>query len=141
MSLASRIWPTMPTVGVGSIGAGGRLIIEADIAAGDGNVRRPRQPSARPLDGLLEHVEILGIMRVAEVEIIGEGERLRAGHGKIARAFRDGDQRAEPGLRGDVVGVAIDGGGEIFPGIFAGGDADHGGHRLPGATTVPTRTM
>ena len=47
--------------------------------------------------------------------------------GQVARAFGHGDESAEPGLGRDVVGVAVDGGGEIFPRLLARRDADDGG--------------
>ena len=80
MSFASRMSPTMPTVGVGSIAPAGRLVVEADVAAGDGDVEGAAA-LGEAVDGLLELVEILRVVRIAEVEVVGEREWLRTGHG------------------------------------------------------------
>ncbi len=76
---------------------------------------------------MLELVEILGIVRVSKIEIVGQGQRLRAGHGQVSRAFRHGNQRTALRLERDIVGVAIDRSGQVLPGRLTRGHANDRG--------------
>src|SRR5205814_34370 len=62
------------------------LVVERDVAGDDGDAEglgRTRDP----LDRLTELPPDLGLLRVAEVEAIGESERLAAGTGDVQRSF------------------------------------------------------
>jgi len=116
-----------------------RLVVETDIATRDRNIKRAAALS-QSIDGLLQHVEILRVVRIAKVKIVRQRQRFRAGHGEISRTFRHRDKRTEFRFQRDVVGVAIDRGREIFPRILSVGIRTTAAS-LPGAVTVPTRTM
>ena len=83
----------MPTVGVGSIAADGTFVVEADVAAGDGRAERAAG-LGHAFDRFAELEEILRLVRVAEIEVVGDGERHGAGAGEVARSFGDGDAGA-----------------------------------------------
>ena len=74
----------MATVGVGSIGTAGALVVERQLPPVTGalNARQPRQAA----HGFLELPEELRIVRVAEVQIVGDAQRHRAGAGEVAAA-------------------------------------------------------
>ena len=75
-------------VGVGIDRAGRAFIIEGDIAPGYRGLERPagiRDAAA----GFLELVEDFRLLRVAEVEAVGDAERYRTGAGDVASRLGD----------------------------------------------------
>ncbi len=66
--------PTMPTVGRRIHRAGRALVVEADVAAGHRRVERAAGVGDAAA-GLAELEEDLGLLRVAEVEAVGDAER------------------------------------------------------------------
>ena len=96
----------MPTVGVGIDGAGGTLVVEGDVAAGDRRAERAAGVGDAAA-GLAELEEHLGLLRVAEVEAVGDAERPRAGAGDVARRLGHGGLAALVGIERDEPGVAV----------------------------------
>ena len=104
----SSCTPRTPMTGVGLIGDVAGLVVEADVAAGD---RQAELAAAvgQAADGLGELPHDLGLLRGAEVQAVGDGERLRAGHGDVAVGLGEvqlgAGVRVEPG----EAGVAVEG--------------------------------
>ena len=90
---------------------GGAFVVEADIAAGDGDVEGAAS-LGDSLHGGAELVEVLRLVGVAEVEVVGDTERNGSRAGQVAGALGDGDARTDRGIEAAVDGVAIGGGGE-----------------------------
>src|SRR4029453_467594 len=75
------------------------LVVERDVAGDDGNPER--LGSFRyAVDRLRQLPADLGLLRVAEVEAVGERERLASGAGDVARRVPHGPAPPPPGLRG-----------------------------------------
>ncbi len=91
-SASSRI-PRTPRIGVGSIGLAKSVVIEADVAAGDGNVEGAAGFSDA-IDGFAELPHHFGLFGIAEIEAIGGGQRDARRCSDIARSFGDGMHRA-----------------------------------------------
>ena len=76
----------MPITGVGIDGAGRTLVVERDVAAGDRRAERgARLAHAAHRFAKLE-VDF-GPPRIAEVEVVRDRHRPRAGAGDVARRF------------------------------------------------------
>ena len=103
--------PSMPTTGVGQDGLAVRLVVEADVAGDD---RRAELLAGRrhAADRLLHLVVDVELLRIAEVEAVGDGERLRAGADDVARRLSDGDGAAGVGVEVAVEAVAVGGEGD-----------------------------
>ena len=76
------------------------LVVERHVAGDDGRLQR-LTGLGHALNGLDEHVRRLALLRVAEVEAVGDGQRATAGAGDVARSLGDGltptTARIEPG--------------------------------------------
>ena len=119
----------MPMVGVGLIARAFGLVVERHVAADDGRLERAAGV-AEAADGLDELPHDLGALGVAEVEAVGDGERLGADGGDVAVGLGDGEARAFVGIERAEARVAV--GGEREPlgvGRIGGAveDADDGG--------------
>ena len=86
--------PTTPICAVGSDAAERRLVVQADVAAGDRDAECGRR-LGQAADRLGQLPVRLGHVRVAEVEAVGEPERPSAGDADVARALGHGQRRAE----------------------------------------------
>ena len=85
--------------------------------------RRPRQASASPEHRAVELPGDAGLLRVAEVEAVGQPERLGAGAGEVLRALEHRLDRPGVGVAGDPPPVAVDRDGDRPAGL--------GQHRAP----------
>ncbi len=123
-------------------GTHGVLVVEADVAAGHRGIERSaglRQSTHR----FLQLEEELGVMRIAEIQIIRAAQRSRTGAGQIACAFSHDRLAAFVRIQIDVNTVAIhregnkffDSRGDRFRGSIGEHrqavslNADHGGIR------------
>src|SRR3984893_1365078 len=82
------------------------VVVEADIAGNN----RDLQPAARlghALHRLLQLPEDLPLLRVAEVETVGDGERPSTGRNHVAPSLGDGDGSTQPGVQVAVAAVAV----------------------------------
>ena len=97
MCFSSSINPTIPIVGVGSTTPAGLSLYKRNISAGD---RRAESAAGlgEAFDRFAQLPEIFRLVGIAEIQVIGHGQRRCAGAGEIARRFRDGD--AWPPSRG-----------------------------------------
>ena len=80
-------------------GAGGGLVVEADVAAGDGDVEGAAA-LGEAVDGLLELIKILGVVGIAEVEVVGDGDGIGADGDEVgsrAEARRAADEHVAAG--------------------------------------------
>ena len=93
--------------------AGGALIVERAIAAGDGRVKR-FATFRQTAHGFFDLPEQLGFERAGHVEIVRRAERQRARAGKIAARFGHGNFRAFVRIEINVTAVAIHGHGDQF---------------------------
>jgi hypothetical protein len=87
------------------------LVVEGDVPADD------RDPQREAGIGQAEHgpVELPGdvrLLRVAEVEAVGQAERLGSHTGQVLRALEHGFYRAGVGIAGDAAPVAVDRNGD-----------------------------
>ena len=64
------------------------LVVERDIARDDGEGQRPAR-LGHALDAADEFAHDLRSLGIAEIQAVGDGERLGAGGGEIAPGFRD----------------------------------------------------
>ncbi|CDZ90877.1 hypothetical protein RHRU231_760036 [Rhodococcus ruber] len=119
--------------------SGPGLVVEADVAAGDGNAEL-RAPVGETAHGLLElphHARILGR---AEVQAVGHGLRGGTGDGDVAVGLGEGELRA--GVRVELGVAARSVGGERDPAAGLLVDADHarvgvlGEHRVAADVAV-----
>ena len=84
-----------------------RLVIERDVAAGDGRAERGAGlGDAVDGGGKLRHD--LGLLRIAEVEAVGGGHGSCAGAGHFARGFGHGVHRAQLGIEIRPAAVAVE---------------------------------
>ena len=92
------------SAGVGAIAPGRRLVVEADVAAGDRQAERPARV-AQAAHRLAQLPERLGPRRVAEVQAVRDAQRPRAGDRDVARRLGDAQRRAQPRVeRADAPG-------------------------------------
>ena len=101
------------------------LVVERDVAADDGDPQRPAGV-AEPAHALRQLPGDVRLLRVAEVQAVGQPERLGADAGEVGGAFEHRLDRAAVGVRGDAAAVAVD------------RDRDPG-HELPPAPAAPAR--
>ena len=109
------------------------LVVEADVAAHDGRFERfaGRGDAA---DGLFERVVDLELLRVAEVQAVGDGDRRGAGADDVAGGLGDRDgrrRRTGRGRRRRALQSVVSGDAPVRPGRRGGRP-----HRRPGGTTV-----
>src|SRR4051812_1595982 len=88
-----------------------RLVIEADVTAGNRYVQRATC-CANPFDCFGELPHDLGPLRISEVEAVGRAERLRTSAGDVARRLRNREHRAAKRIEVAVSAVSIDRHGE-----------------------------
>ena len=83
------------------------LVVEAHVAADHRHAQRDTRvaDAAHRLGELPHHLGLLGI---AEVEAVGDAERLGAGADDVARAFDHGDHCPDVRVQGAVAAVAVD---------------------------------
>ena len=81
---ASSISPTTPSTGVGRIAFAVRLVVEADVAAGDRDVERAAR-RANTLDRARELPHDLRPLGIAEVQAVGRADRQAAGARDVPR--------------------------------------------------------
>ena len=98
------------------------LVVEADVARDD---RRLQDLAGlgHALDGLLELPVDLALLRVAEVEAVGDGHGQRAGAAEVARGLGDGRLGAAVRVEVAVAAVAVGGEGDAARRVL---DAQHG---------------
>src|SRR5918993_3099190 len=103
--------PYHPDGGGREDGAPVGLVVEADVAAYDW---RPEDLArlGHPLDTLGELVVAVGLLRAAEVEAVGDGDRLRPYTRKVPVGFGDRCGPAAPRVEVAVAAPAVRGGGE-----------------------------
>ncbi len=89
------------------------LIIETDVAAGDGRVESATS-LGQAAHGFAQLPEGLRVVGIAEIEIVGRAERRGSSASQISRRLCDGDFSAFVRVEIDVGGVAINGKGEEF---------------------------
>ena len=116
MCFVSSIRPTIPTVGVGSIVAGGTFVVEADVPAGDRRIERAAR-FGHTLDGLAKLEKIFRLVRVSEIEIVGDGERHGSRTGEIARGLGDSDLCAFARILATIEPIAIRSGSKDLAGF------------------------
>ena len=81
------------------------LVVEGDVARDDGNAER-LTGARHALDGLGELPGDLRLLRVSEVEAVGQRERAAAGTGDVARGLEDGERAAGTGIeKGEPAGA------------------------------------
>ena len=100
-------------VGVGSTSARRTLIIQRDIAA---NNRRAECAArfSRAFNRFAQLPEIFRLVRIAEIQVVGHGERLRARAGEIARGLGHGDFSAFARIESTIERIAIRRRGQEF---------------------------
>ena len=103
--------------GGGENGAFGVFIIERHVAAGDGRAEGAAR-LAHAADGLFERPVDLRLVRVAEVEAVGDSQRFAPGANHVARGLGHGNLPAPARVEVDVAPIAIGLDGEAFVGAF-----------------------
>ena len=89
-------------------GAAGRLVVEADVAAGDGQAEG-LAGGGHAVDGGRERAHHLGPFGAGEVEAVGDRDRLGAGAGDVAGGLGDGQGGPGGRVEGGVAAVAVGG--------------------------------
>ena len=92
-------------------GAAVGLVVERDVAAGDGRAERAAG-LADALDGAHELAHHLGLLGVAEVQAVGGADGHRARRGHVAAGLGHGEPRALEGIEPAVAAVAVHGHGQ-----------------------------
>ena len=84
-----------------------RLVVERDVPGHD---RQPQRLAGRahPLDRLGELPADLGLLRVAEVEAVGEAEGLSSGTGDVARSLEHGERAARERVETRDAALAVE---------------------------------
>ena len=85
----------------------GPLVVEGDVAADDGHAER-RADVGEAADGAVELPGRGGLLGVAEIEAVGQAERLGADAGEVLGALEHRLDRAVVGVAGDPPTVAVD---------------------------------
>ena len=85
-----------------------RVVVEADVAAGDGNGQRAAG-FGDAVDGFAELPHDFGLFGIAEIEAIGGGPGARADGGHVARRFGDGVHGADARIERAPAAVAVGG--------------------------------
>ena len=83
------------------------FIIEADVAADYRNLQG-FAGGPHPVNGLDELPHHLRLLRVAEIEAVGQGHRPGSADGQVARALGNRNRRAAIGVERAVAAIAID---------------------------------
>src|SRR5882757_4262311 len=96
--------------------AGGALVVEADVAAGDRRVKRAAS-LGEAFDALAQLPEIFRFVRIAEIEIVGHRHWPRTAADKIPGRLGDRHHGALTRLNPAEDRVAIGGGGEKLIGL------------------------
>ena len=99
--------PTMPDDRGRVDRALGALVVERDVAAHDRHAQR-QAGVAQALDRALELPGDVRLLGVAEVEAVGQAERLGAHAGEVARALEHRLGGARVGVAGHAPAVAVD---------------------------------
>ena len=84
------------------------LVVQADVAADDRNFQHPAGPRHSP-DALLQLIVNFGTFRVAEIQAVGQGQRLRPHAGKVAANLGYGDLSSPVRVELAIPPVAVDG--------------------------------
>ena len=84
----SSISPTPPIAGVGRIAIAVGLVVKRDIARHDGEVERAAG-FAHAVDGLDDLAHDLGLLRIAEIQTIGDAPGACADRSDVAPGFGD----------------------------------------------------
>ena len=107
------------------------LVVERHVAAHHRNAER-LQRVGHPGHRALELPRHVGLLRVAEVQAVGEAERLGADAGEVGRALEHRLDRAPVGVARHAAAVAVDrhGDGALRPVV---GELEHRGVGLLGA--------
>ena len=105
---ASSSTPRPPIAGVGRIAAAFGLVVEADIAAHDREVERAAG-GGHAADGGGELAHDLGLFGIAEIQVVGDGQRPGAGGGEVAPGFGHRLRAARLGVGGAVARRAVGG--------------------------------
>ena len=74
------------------------IVVEADVAAGDGDLEG-FAGLGQPGDGLLELPHDLGLLGIPEVQAVGDADGPGADAGQVAAGFGDGDLPPDRGSR------------------------------------------
>ena len=90
---------------------GRAFVVEADVAPGDRDAEGAAS-LGNSLHGGTELVEVLGLVGIAEIEIVGDADRNGSGAGKVAGALGNGNTGTDRGIEFAVDGVAVGGGGK-----------------------------
>jgi hypothetical protein len=109
------------------------LVVERDVATDD----RDPQPETRIRQtehGAIQLPRDARLLRVAEVEAVGQAERLSPHAGKVLRALQHRLHRTCIWVAGDPAPVAVDGDGDRSTGLR---HEQHGGVRRLGAADGP----
>ena len=85
-----------------------RVVVEADVAAGDGNFQRAAG-FGDAVDGFAELPHDFGLFGIAEIEAVGGGPGARADGGDVARGFGDGVHGAGARIERAPAAVAVGG--------------------------------
>ena len=103
--------PSTATTGRGvDVGPAAR-VVEADVAADDGDVERPAG-LGHAVDGLRQLPHDLGVLGVAEVEAVDQGHGPGPGAGHVEGRLGHGHGRARAGGRARTSGVGVGGEGQ-----------------------------
>ena len=100
------------------------LVVERDIAGNDGEFEEAAG-LADAFESADELAHGLRLFRIAEIEVVGHGQRLGAGGGQVAPAFRDGLFAAFKRIGVAIARVDVGGEGEGFGRVAV--DADDAG--------------
>ena len=92
----------------------GALVVERDVAADDRDAERAAGV-AEAGDGARELPGDVRLLGVAEVQAVGQAERLGADAGEVRAALDDGLDRAAVRVGGDAAAVAVDRDGDRGP--------------------------
>ena len=84
-----------------------RLVVEADVAAGDGNLQF-FAGFGDAVDRLRELPHDVGLFGIAEVEAVGRGNRSRAGTCDFAGGLGDGVHRAQARIEIAPASIAVE---------------------------------
>src|SRR5207248_4308806 len=110
------------------------LVVERDVARHDRRLQG-RAGLRDPEAGLLELPHDLGALGVAEVQTVGDRERLATDAGDVARGLRHGVRRAEARIEVTPAGVAPD--RHRYSAVALAGEPHHSGIALAGPDGGP----
>src|SRR5947199_6217050 len=122
MCSSLSIKPTMPMVGVGSTVPAGLSLYKETLPPVTG-VPNARQASAMPSTASRSCQKFSGL-RIAEIQIVGDSKRSRAGASKIACSLSDGDFAACARMERAIERITIRRRGQDFVSVT---NEKHGG--------------